>query len=172
MTAPHVRRRIAPLAFAAALAAATLAAVAACRQSTPAAPPPPPEDSGSDVDVGYGSQPRKETTGAISSLDDDDVKKSQATRIDELLAGRVAGVRVTRTATGVSVRIRGAGDFTGGGEPLYIVDGTPVYVGPDGMLPVAAADVSRVEVLKDAGATAIYGSRGGNGVILIKTKRK
>lgn len=92
-------------------------------------------------------------------------------QVEELLVGRIAGVQVQRTAGGMSVRIRGAGGFMSSGEPLFVVDGMPVDVGSAGLVEVNPADVASIEVLKDAASLAQWGSRGSNGVILIRTKR-
>jgi len=93
------------------------------------------------------------------------------TQVEELLIGRFAGVQVQRTPHGMSVRIRGAGGFLTSGEPLFVVDGMPVDVGVEGLISVNPADVGSIEVLKDPGSLAQWGSRGSNGVILIRTKR-
>lgn len=93
------------------------------------------------------------------------------TQVEDLLVGRIAGVQVERTASGMSVRIRGAGGFMSSGEPLFVVDGMPVVVGAAGLIEVNPADVASIEVLKDAASLAQWGSRGSNGVILIRTKR-
>ncbi len=96
-------------------------------------------------------------------------------RVEQLLQGRIAGVQVVRTASGsYSVRIRGAGASFGSGEPLYVVDGTPLSrtaTLSDALAGISPAEIARIDVLKDAGSTAIYGVQGGNGVVLIKTKR-
>lgn len=131
------------------------------------APAPAPE---SETQIGYGSQPRERVTGAITSVDEEAIERRQATTIDELLQN-LPGVSVTRAGGNISVRIRGAGSFSGDGEPLFVVDGTPLGSGANGVLGINPADVKRIEVLKDASATAIYGLHGGNGVILITTKR-
>jgi TonB-dependent SusC/RagA subfamily outer membrane receptor len=91
--------------------------------------------------------------------------------IDKALTGRFSGVVVTRTPDGgISVRIRGAPSAYG--EPLYVIDGLPIQAGPNGSLSgINANDIESIKVLKDAADTAIYGSRGANGVILIKTKK-
>lgn len=96
-----------------------------------------------------------------------DWKDQPAGTVEELFIGRFPGVEVYRSSTGLSVRIRGRTSVLGGNEPLYVLDGVPVG-GLDGINP---GDVARIEVLKDAGATAAYGVRGANGVILITTKR-
>lgn len=93
--------------------------------------------------------------------------------LQKLLQGRVAGVTVGQAPDGsISVRIRGTLSIHGSNEPLYILDGVPIYPGPNGTLTgVNPSDVEWIKVLKDAAETAMYGSRGANGVILIKTKR-
>jgi TonB-dependent SusC/RagA subfamily outer membrane receptor len=93
-------------------------------------------------------------------------------RAEELLAGRFPGVEVLHTQGGVVVRIRGASTVYGSNEPLYVIDGMTIEPGPGGALQgINPADIEKIEVLKDAGSTALYGSRGANGVILIKTRR-
>jgi TonB-linked SusC/RagA family outer membrane protein len=152
------------------------------------------------VVIGYGTQKRKELTGAIASVSPG-VLKQQAVSFDKLLGGAVAGLNVTQSsgAPGATstIRIRGSNSITGGNEPLYVIDGLIVYndnastrtgvgvstsaVGSGttslydgGLNPLAflnASDIESIEVLKDVSATAIYGSRGANGVILITTKK-
>jgi len=142
----------------------------ACGRKSPPESAPPPEA----VSVGYGSQSPNEVTGAIASVSAREIENTRPTRLEDFLQGRVAGMQVSRTSNGdYSIRIRGAGTVNGGGEPLYVVDGMPVQArGLLGALGgIAVQDIDRIEVLKDAGATAIYGSRGANGVLIIKTKR-
>ena len=92
--------------------------------------------------------------------------------MEELFAGRFPGVEVFRAPSGgISIRIRGASTFLGSTEPLYIIDGAKVQSGPGGLLFLDPGDIKKIEVLKDIGSTAIYGSEGANGVILITTKR-
>ena len=92
-------------------------------------------------------------------------------QVEELLEGRSAGVRVIRLPSGgVSVQIRGRGSIHGDTEPLYVVDGMPVQVTTGrGLLWLNPGDIERIEILKDAGATALYGVRGANGVVVITT---
>lgn len=93
-------------------------------------------------------------------------------RPEELFAGRFPGVQVFQVPGGIAVRIRGTTSVTGSNEPLYVIDEMIIEPGPGGALVgINPADIERIEVLKDAGSTAIYGSRGANGVILIRTKR-
>jgi TonB-dependent SusC/RagA subfamily outer membrane receptor len=92
--------------------------------------------------------------------------------LEKVLQGRVAGVTVMRTAGGISVRIRGGSSVYGNNEPLYILDGMPIQPGPNGALSgLNPYDIESIKVLKDAADTAMYGIRGANGVIVIKTKR-
>lgn len=126
------------------------------------------------VEVGYGTVDKKDVTGAVSTVDVEQAQKDQpATSVSDLLRGRVSGVVVTEGAGGgVSIRIRGTTSIMGGNDPLYVVDGMPVEPNPGGSLPfLNANDIESISVLKDASATAIYGARGANGVIVIKTKR-
>ena len=132
---------------------------------------PPPNDPGNEeVPVAFGTQQRDEITGSVTSVPMDEAVGRRYASIEEMLAGRVSGVHVTRTASGVSVRIRGAGTIRSNGEPLYVVDGVAVVPGRNGIT-VSPHDVERIEVLKDAAAAALYGSRGANGVVVITTKR-
>lgn len=137
------------------------------------------------VVIGYGTQKKKLTSGAISGIKTETFTERPISRIDQGLIGQVAGVRVKQT-TGLpgqpfSIEIRGAGSITAGNEPLYVIDGFPIYTegsnsnggfsngSPlDNMNP---NDVASIEVLKDASAAAIYGSRASNGVVIITTKK-
>jgi TonB-dependent SusC/RagA subfamily outer membrane receptor len=103
----------------------------------------------------------------------EELKREPGQDIEKVLAGRVAGVVVNRTADGgIAVRIRGTTSLYGSNDPLYIVDGLPIQPGPNGSLTgINPHDIESIKVLKDAADTAIYGSRGANGVIVIKTKR-
>jgi TonB-dependent SusC/RagA subfamily outer membrane receptor len=92
--------------------------------------------------------------------------------LEKVLQGRVAGVTVARTPDGIAVRIRGGSSVYGNNEPLYIIDGMPIQPGPNGALSgLNPYDIESIKVLKDAADTAMYGIRGANGVIVIKTKR-
>lgn len=167
------------------MSAAAGTSLAGCRSARPepAAEPAParggpgaPADSGDQVSVGYGTQRREQVSGSVSSVANDDVDSQRVQRVEQLLQGRVAGVQVVRTASGgYSVRIRGAGSLQGDGEPLFVLDGTPLMRGVtlgDALAGISPSEIARIDVLKDAGSTAIYGSQGGNGVVLIKTKRR
>ncbi|MCH8567934.1 MAG: TonB-dependent receptor [Balneolales bacterium] len=121
------------------------------------------------VVVAYGLQQRSLVTGAISRIESAQIEQSASLRVEQALQGRTAGVMVMQNSgqpgSTATVRIRGTGT-TGDPEPLYIVDGMPV-TGIDFLSP---GDISSIEVLKDASATAIYGARGANGVVMITTK--
>lgn len=126
-----------------------------------------------EVQIGYGSQHARNITGSVASVSGE--RRNRASRVEELFQGRMAGVAVTRLpGGGYSVRIRGASTLqNGGGEPLFVLDGLPLLGARPGheLDGINPADVQRIDVLKDAGAAAIYGSRGANGVILITTRR-
>ena len=143
--------------------------------SPPASPAPTPRSAPDSVGLGYGRVPRERSTAAVSTLTGE-LDAMRVARIEELLQGRVAGAQVYRTASGdYSIRIRNAPTLTANGntEPLYVLDGMPMTGRGLGSIldGIAPADIARIDVLKDAGATASYGSRGANGVILITTKR-
>lgn len=120
--------------------------------------------------IGYGSQEKKDVTGAIGSVDAKDFEGQPIIRMDQILQGRAAGVNVTNSSGApggnVSIRIRGANSINGNNDPLYVIDG---FVGGD-FNDINPADIENIQVLKDASSTAIYGSRGSNGVVLITTK--
>lgn len=130
-------------------------------------------DETAQVELGYGTMARHQVTASISELDPDKVTERPVARVEELLRGRVAGVYVTEApGGGLTVRIRGQNTILGNGEPLYVVDGIPITPMPGGTISfLNPYDIESITVLKDAAATAIYGSRGANGVILITTKR-
>lgn len=145
------------------------------------------------VVIGYGTQKKSDLTGAVSSLSGDDLRGSITTNLDQALQGRVAGVQVTQNSGqpggAASIRIRGSNSITGSNEPLYVIDGIPFQGdgtsvagfdwagganGQNRVNPLSTInpnDILRIEVLKDASATAIYGSRAANGVVMITTKR-
>ncbi|MBT3208071.1 MAG: TonB-dependent receptor [Bacteroidetes bacterium] len=121
------------------------------------------------VVIGYGIQKKKVVTGAIASVDADEIAKTPILRVEQAMQGRTAGVQVTQMSgqpgEAPTVRIRGTGT-TGDANPLYIIDGMPVS-GIDYLNP---GDIESMDVLKDAASCAIYGARGANGVVLITTK--
>ena len=124
------------------------------------------------VVIGYGTQRRGSITGAISSVSSDDIQERPVSDAGSALQGRAAGVVAlsagNQPGEGVTIRIRGRRSLTATNEPLYVVDGIP-YDG--NIADINPSDIKSMEVLKDASATAIYGSRGANGVILITTNR-
>ncbi len=141
------------------------------------------------VVIGYGTVKKRDITGSISSLGDKDFNPGVVTSVDQLIAGRAAGVQITQSSAepggGVTIRIRGSNSINANNEPLYVIDGLPldntiatpqsgIISNPTPRNPLNALspnDIESIEVLKDASATAIYGSRGANGVILITTKK-
>lgn len=124
------------------------------------------------VVVGYGSQKKSQTTGAISSVSAKQIQEMPITSLGQAMQGRVAGVDVSqsgsRPGSVPKILIRGRRSFNAGNDPLYVVDGIPLSAGYEDLNP---SDVQSMEVLKDATATAIYGARGANGVVLVTTKR-
>lgn len=143
------------------------------------------------VVVGYGTMRKSDITGSVASVRLGDLKEGANTSVDQMLLGKTAGVNVVQSSGepggGFSVNIRGASSINGGVSPLYVIDGVPIdnsrpvsqgsIVGfsdsrspRNPMSSINPADIESLEILKDASATAIYGSRGANGVILITTK--
>ena len=123
------------------------------------------------VVVGYGTKKKSDLTGAVAKIGSAKIAEQPALRVEDAIQGRVAGVQIQRTSGSpdgaLRVRIRGTNSLEGGNNPLYVVDGV---LGVD-MSAINVNDIQSVEVLKDASATAIYGSQGSNGVILVTTKR-
>lgn len=138
------------------------------------------------VVIGYGTQKRSSVTGAVAIMKGDHLNERGINRVDQALVGQLAGVTVKQT-TGIpgkafSIQIRGSGSISGGNEPLYVLDGFPLSVNSSNTTNGSFAtgnpldninpnDIESIEVLKDAAAAAIYGSRASNGVVLITTKR-
>lgn len=130
------------------------------------------------VVVGYGRMKRSDLTGAVSSINEEQIKQGVNTSLEQAMQGRIAGVNVTQNSGapggGISVQIRGINSLNGN-EPLYVVDGIAMSGQTSDNTSVLASinpsDITSIEVLKDASATAIYGSRASNGVVLITTKR-
>jgi TonB-dependent SusC/RagA subfamily outer membrane receptor len=125
------------------------------------------------VVIGYGVQKKDDLTGSVAVVDVEEMQKSNFTTFDKALQGRAAGVHVTST-TGqpgqrATIKIRGIGSISQDTEPLYVIDGIPVD--KEAIVTLNTSDIESLQVLKDASATAIYGARGANGVILINTKR-
>ncbi|WP_278022561.1 TonB-dependent receptor plug domain-containing protein [Flavobacterium ginsengisoli] len=131
------------------------------------------------VVIGYGTAKRADLTGAISSISSAAVTQSVSTTIDQVLQGRAAGVQIQQNSGtpggSSSVRIRGISSITGSNEPIYVIDGV-IIDGNSGSLntnPLSGInpqDIASIDILKDASATAIYGSRAANGVIMVTTK--
>jgi len=143
------------------------------------------------VVIGYGTVKKTDLTGSVASIKAKDFTQGAIVSVDQALAGRVAGVQISQKSgepgSAMNVKIRGISSITGGSDPLYVIDGMPV----NNTVPVTAngdrfpnnpnprnplntlnpSDIESIEVLKDASATAIYGSRGSNGVVIITTKR-
>lgn len=139
------------------------------------------------VVTGYGQQQeRREITGAVATVNSSQYKDQPIIGVDQALQGRAAGVQVLQNSgtpgSGVAVRVRGAASISASNEPLYVVDGLPINTGntsqlgtgnqsTNGLNDLNPNDIATIEVLKDAAAAAIYGSRASNGVVLITTKR-
>ncbi|MCG9793409.1 SusC/RagA family TonB-linked outer membrane protein [Flavobacterium algicola] len=145
------------------------------------------------VVVGYGSVKKRDVTGAVSTVSAKSIKDQPVTGLDQALQGKVSGVTITQNSGtpggGVSIRIRGIASLSGN-EPLYVVDGVPINGGDNNdsfnynslggangqtkssaLTAINPSDIESMDILKDASATAIYGSRGSNGVVLITTKK-
>lgn len=143
------------------------------------------------VVVGYGVMKKRDLSGSVSQIKSEDLLAGGGTDAAHSLSGKIAGVDVKESdgapGSGVSITVRGANSFTTSSQPLYIVDGIPFGTDPNGV-PASGAnegqnqsqnplsmlnpnDIEKIEVLKDASATAIYGSRGANGVVIITTKK-
>ncbi|MDN3665786.1 SusC/RagA family TonB-linked outer membrane protein [Algibacter miyuki] len=140
--------------------------------------------------VGYGSQKKRDLTGSVSTINVGEINKSNPISLDNALIGRASGVHVV-TASGApgseaSIRIRGLTSVFGNNEPLYVIDGLPIEIGQglgnsfyaessySQLSPLSSInpqDIESIDILKDASATAIYGSRGANGVIIVTTKK-
>ena len=109
----------------------------------------------------------------VATVRSETIDQAPKESIEKILEGRIAGVMVSRTADGgIAVRIRGASSFHGNNDPLYILDGVPVEPGPNGSLTgINPYDIESIKVLKSAAEVALYGARGANGVVVIKTKK-
>ena len=144
------------------------------------------------VVVGYGTQKKSDLTGSLSSLNQEDLNPGANASVDQLMQGRAAGVNITQASSapggGLAIRIRGSSSINASNEPLYVIDGFPIDNSPNlssgGVAAVSnnqsprnplnalnPGDIQSIEILKDASATAIYGSRGANGVVIITTKK-
>jgi TonB-linked SusC/RagA family outer membrane protein len=124
------------------------------------------------VATGYGTQTRRDITGSVASVKIEDAKRIPTPNVVTALKGKVAGVDITHDGwnpgAGMRVRIRGARSLSASNEPLYVIDGIPLAGGIQDFNP---AEIESIDILKDASATAIYGSRGANGVLLITTNQ-
>ncbi len=122
------------------------------------------------VAVGYGTVKKRDITGAVASVGGDDLKQIPVASATEAMTGRMAGVQISSTEGSpdaeMTIRVRGGGSITQDNSPLIIVDGFPV----NSLNDISPADIQSIDVLKDASSTAIYGSRGANGVIIVTTK--
>jgi len=146
---------------------------------------------GDVVVVGYGTVRRSDVTGAATRLSREEFIRDNPTNILQALQGKLAGVNVTQNdgapGAGISIRVRGSNSFLGGTEPLYVIDGVPFNNSNSGATPESIGsdekqtlnalaflnpnDIESIDILRDASATAIYGSRGANGVVLITTRK-
>lgn len=135
------------------------------------------------VVVGYGTQNKRDVTGSVASVKSKDLENLPVTSFEQALQGKAAGVQIAaqngKLGQGITVRVRGAASVTAGSEPLYIVDGIPITSGDfsgttaptSALADINTNDIESIEVLKDASASAIYGARASNGVVLITTKQ-
>ncbi|RYZ27008.1 MAG: SusC/RagA family TonB-linked outer membrane protein, partial [Sphingobacteriales bacterium] len=126
------------------------------------------------VVVGYGTRKKSDLTGAVASISASNLKERAVVNFGEAIAGQMAGVQVQQITgapggEGLSIRVRGTGSITQSSSPLYVVDGYPMEGGAFNL--INPSDIESIQVLKDASSTAIYGSRGANGVVIITTKR-
>ena len=166
-------RWTAPLAMVLAMATAS---GLACRSGAPAAETHPRPRDDDSVSIGYGREAKRDVTTAIGSVSDAEMSNQRVTRVEELLRGRIAGVEVVPLPNGdFSIRIRNASSNAGNAAPLIVLDGMPLPRGGgigSALSGIAPDDIARIEVLKDAGSAAAYGSEGVNGVVVITTKRR
>src|SRR5690606_15734942 len=132
------------------------------------------------VVVGYGTSTKRDLTGSITTINADDFVQGVVTSPEQLIAGKAAGVQITSNSgapgSGSTIRIRGGSSLNASNDPLIVVDGVPLSPGgisgsPNAMSLINPNDIESVNILKDAAASAIYGSRASNGVIIITTKK-
>ncbi|MEI7586215.1 TonB-dependent receptor [Runella sp.] len=131
------------------------------------------------VVTGYGNQKRAEFVGSSAAIKSATIQEMPVTSVESAMQGRMTGVQVQQSSgqpgAGVSIRVRGVTSIAGGNEPLFVIDGVPQYNNDNralnGLSAFNSSDIESIEVLKDASATAIYGSRGANGVVQITTKK-
>ena len=163
MSPPRAPRRAAT----ALVSLAVALAAAACHHRGPA-----PEPAPRPVDIGYGPADRAAGPGALAAVAGADTRRTNARSVAEMLQDRFPGVEVLPQPDGnVGIRIRGRRSFLGSSDPLFVVDGTPLHNVGGTLQDINPQDIERIDVLKDAGSTAVYGSRGANGVVLITTRR-
>lgn len=165
----YTRRVRPPFARRSTLACVTLALVG-CHSSPngPVLPSPSP----TAVQVGYGTQDKRDVTTVVNSASGEKLRANSPRTVADMLVGRFPGVEVRQLSNGsVSIRIRGSRSFRSNEEPLIVVDGIPQQNGGQSLMDMSPRDVESIDVLKDAAASAVYGSRGANGVILISTRR-
>jgi len=138
--------------------------IAGCARSTRTSQAAPADSARTDTAVTAPARP-----GPVTS---EDIRRQPSEPVETLLMNRFPGVEVRRTSGGgIAIRIRGGSSILGSNEPLYIVDGIEVRPGPDGGIPgINPYDIASIDVLKDPANTAMYGVRGANGVVVIKTK--
>ncbi|RRA98079.1 SusC/RagA family TonB-linked outer membrane protein [Larkinella rosea] len=129
------------------------------------------------VVIGYGTQQKKDLTGAVASVTAKDIQRLPVSGLDQALQGQVPGLQISSTSGApggnTNILVRGIGSVSGGNEPLFVVDGFPINNSGVGnpLNTINPGDIESIEILKDASATAIYGSRGSNGVVIVSTKR-
>jgi TonB-linked SusC/RagA family outer membrane protein len=130
------------------------------------------------VVVGYGSQLKKEITGAVQTVSAQEIKDLPVSQIGQKLQGRLAGVQINQTTgkpgQGINIRIRGQVSVSAGSDPLYVIDGFPISNGTGQLSPISQMNPDEIEdisILKDAASTSLYGSRAANGVVLITTRK-
>jgi iron complex outermembrane receptor protein len=132
------------------------------------------------VVIGYGSQKKKDLTGSVAAINSEDFNKGNIASPDQLVVGKVAGVQITSNGgapgAGSTIRIRGGASLNANNDPLIVIDGVPldnsgITGSPSALSMINPNDIESMNILKDASATAIYGSRASNGVILITTKK-
>lgn len=140
------------------------------------------------VVIGYGTVKRKDLTGSVASINSSEIKSQPINSFNQALQGKVSGVQITQASNspggGITIRVRGGNSISASNDPLYVIDGFPVatpsaasgasnsganYANP--LSTINPSDIESIEILKDASATAIYGSRGANGVVIVTTKR-
>jgi TonB-dependent SusC/RagA subfamily outer membrane receptor len=151
-------------------AAAVVLLLVGCH-SSPNGPTLPTPEPGV-VQVGYGTQDKRDVTTAVNSASGEKLRSNSPRTVPDMLVGRFPGVEVKQLPNGTaSIRIRGNRSFRSSEEPLIVVDGIPQVNGGQSLYDLSPRDVESIEVLKDAAATSVFGSRGANGVILISTRR-